>query len=163
MRLTPTPPDDGVEIVLHQGVRHTLWPLFELADDSSLAIRGYIDQGVVHVAMRGGVAIGHAQVIRLDSATCELRSLAVVPHYRRRGIGSRLVQRSATWARGRSAQSLLVGTAAADLENLGFYQQLGFRVLRVERDAFTAERGYPPGLEAHGIPVRDRVWLELEL
>jgi hypothetical protein len=31
---------------------------------------------------------------------------------------------------------------------------------RVERDAFSAERGYA-NLEAEGIPVRDRVWFSI--
>jgi|SRR5215831_10453130 len=164
MRFSPTPPDeDDIVIRLHQGARHTLWPLFELADDSSMAIRGYIDEGVVHVAMTGGVAIGHAQVVRREGTTHELRSLAVLPSFRRRGIGTRLVDRSVAWVRVRSGERLLVGTATADLENLRFYQQLGFRMLRVERDVFTPEQGYPEGLVAHGIPVRDRVWLLLEL
>jgi hypothetical protein len=33
----------------------------------------------------------------------------------------------------------------------------------IERDAFTAETGYPAGLRSDGIPVRDRVWLDMEL
>jgi len=39
---------------------------------------------------------------------------------------------------------------------------LGFRMLRVERDAFTPAAGYPP-IEIDGIPLRDRVWLSLTL
>jgi hypothetical protein len=30
----------------------------------------------------------------------------------------------------------------------------------VERDAFTAATGYPPGLCIDGIELRDRVWLD---
>ena len=33
----------------------------------------------------------------------------------------------------------------------------------VERDAFTAATGYPPGIMVEGIPLRDRVWLDMEL
>jgi hypothetical protein len=35
-------------------------------------------------------------------------------------------------------------------------------MLSVERDAFTAETGYPE-IDVDGIPLRDRVWLSLEL
>jgi YycE-like protein len=38
----------------------------------------------------------------------------------------------------------------------------GFRLLRVERDAFTPEAGYPAEIEIDGIPLRDRVWLSLD-
>jgi hypothetical protein len=45
---------------------------------------------------------------------------------------------------------------------LRFYQRLGFRLLRIEPDAFTPEAGYPD-IEIDGIPLRDRVWLSLSL
>ena len=161
---SPTPPDAHiVRIDLHHGPRHELWPLFELADDSALAIRRYLDLGLVHVASNGGVAIGHAQIVPHDVRVWELKSLAVLAPYRERGVGTGLVRRSVAWVRQHGADQLLVATASADLENLGFYQRLGFRMLRIERDAFTTEGGYPAGLSFGGVPVRDRVWLEMPL
>jgi hypothetical protein len=56
-----------------------------------------------------------------------------------------------------------LGTAAADVGNLRFYQRLGFRMVEVERNAFTAADGYPDGIVIDGIPLRDRVWLTLDL
>jgi hypothetical protein len=38
---------------------------------------------------------------------------------------------------------------------------LGFCMDRVERDAFSVERGYLSA-EVDGIPVRDRVWLSMD-
>ena len=58
---------------------------------------------------------------------------------------------------------MLVATGAADVGNLRFYQRLGFRMLRIERDAFTPATGYPDGIEVDGIPLRDRVWLSRSL
>jgi len=49
----------------------------------------------------------------------------------------------------------------ADVANLRFYKPLGFRLLRVERDAFTPSAGYPAAVTIDGIPLRDRVWLTL--
>ncbi len=34
---------------------------------------------------------------------------------------------------------------------------------RIERDAFTPADGYPDGLTFDGIPLRDRVWLAMDL
>jgi GNAT superfamily N-acetyltransferase len=164
MLLSPTPSDgDAIQIALHFGSRHELWPLFELADDSATAIRRYLDLGLVHVASLGGIAIGHAQIVPHDLRVWELRSLAVLAPYRERGVGTGLVRRSIAWVREHGAAQLLVATASADLHALGFYQRLGFRMLRVERNAFTPEGGYPEGLSVRGVPVRDRVWLEMPL
>jgi hypothetical protein len=73
------------------------------------------------------------------------------------------VRRSVAWVRQHGAAQLLVATSNADLDTLGFHQRLGFRLFRVERDAFTPEGGYPAGLSVCGVPVRDRVWLEMPL
>jgi hypothetical protein len=56
-----------------------------------------------------------------------------------------------------------VATAAADVGNLRFYQLAGFRMRTVERDAFTPAAGYPAGMAVDGVPMRDRVWLDLDL
>ena len=58
---------------------------------------------------------------------------------------------------------LVVATAAADIDNLRFYQRAGFRMRAIERDAFTPAAGYPPQTSIDGIDLRDRVWLDLNL
>jgi GNAT superfamily N-acetyltransferase len=160
---SPTPvADETLRISLHEGRRDELWPLFELAPDPVEAIRGYFHDGVVHIATLGGIPVGHSQVIALEGVH-ELRTLAVFPGHRRRGLGTRLVARAAAWVRDHGGDRLVTATASVDLDVLGFYQRLGFRVLRVERDAFDPVTGRPEGLVAQRIPVRDRLWLELEL
>ena len=56
---------------------------------------------------------------------------------------------------------MIVGTASSGTRQLAFYQRLGFRLTHVERDYFSAAKGYPAGLEEDGIPTRDMVWMEL--
>ena len=63
----------------------------------------------------------------------------------------------------RGLPQLLVATAAAATGTLRFYQRQGFRMLRIERDAFMPADGYPEGIAIDGIPLRDRVWLSLAL
>jgi hypothetical protein len=58
---------------------------------------------------------------------------------------------------------MVVATATADVGNLRFYQRLGFRLLSVDRDAFTPMTGYPDPIVIDGIPLLDRVWLSQEL
>ena len=58
---------------------------------------------------------------------------------------------------------MTVSTATADIDNIRFYQRCGFRATSIERDVFTETRGYPPGLEADGIPVLDSITFILAL
>jgi hypothetical protein len=57
----------------------------------------------------------------------------------------------------------LVATAAADVDNLRFYQHSGFRMRSIERDAFTAATGCVGETSVDGLELRDRVWLDLNL
>jgi ribosomal protein S18 acetylase RimI-like enzyme len=106
--------------------------------------------------------VGHLQLVEGAGGAAELKSLAVSEDSQGRGIGRRLVERAEAVCRAEGTSTLLVATAAADTRVLRFYQLLGFRMLRVERDAFTPENGYP-AVDVDGIPLRDRVWLSLSL
>ena len=144
-----------MHIELHTGAREALRPLFELAEDSQRELDAYIGAGEVLVAVEGEERVGHLQLVG-----DEIKNMAVVETHRGRGVGRALVTAAMQLARG---EVLRVATGAADTGNLRFYQRLGFRMLSIERDAFTPANGYPPGLEVDGIELRDRVWLDLRL
>jgi GNAT superfamily N-acetyltransferase len=146
-----------------EGAREQLADLFALADDSPVAVSAYRHLGRVLVARDGATVVGLLQLVDGDSADeAEVKSLAVREDRQGVGIGRMLVQRAIAACREPHRSALLVATAAADTRVLRFYQLLGFRVLRVERDAFTAQAGYPD-IDVDGIPLRDRVWLSLDL
>jgi GNAT superfamily N-acetyltransferase len=142
---------------LYHGARANIRSLFEHADDSPAQIDAYIDLGEVLVVRSNQQIAGHLQLIA-DSTQWEIKSLAVIERERGQGIGTALVRAALNRACALGARRVVVATATADIDNLRFYQRLGFRMDRVERDAFNTERGYH-SLQVHGIPVRDRVWL----
>jgi GNAT superfamily N-acetyltransferase/catechol 2,3-dioxygenase-like lactoylglutathione lyase family enzyme len=150
-----------VVIEWFEGPRFELADLFALADDSPEQVERYKDLGRVLVARDGGEVIGHLQLVageRGDEA--EVKSLAVLEARQGTGVGRALMARAIAICRKEGRSTLLVATAAADTGALRFYQRLGFRFLRVERDVFTPETRYPPQ-EVDGVPVLDRVWLWL--
>ena len=146
----------------YDGDRELLRPLFREADDSEQQIDTYLDLGTVFVAEDDGEIIGHLQLITGDDAA-ELKSMAVAESRRGTGVGRALVRAALEHCRQNAATRLLVATAAADIGNLRFYQRQGFRMLRIERDAFEASTGYPDEIVIDGIPLRDRVWLSQDL
>jgi GNAT superfamily N-acetyltransferase len=153
-----------VEIRWHTGQREELRDLFALAEDSPQRLETYLSQGRVLVATDGAEIVGYLQLIETETAgELELLSMAVVEERQGHGVGRALVQRAIAECGTEAVRTLHVATASADVGNLRFYQRLGFRMLRIERDAFTAADGYPEGLTIEGIPLRDRVWLSLAL
>jgi GNAT superfamily N-acetyltransferase len=153
-----------VEIAWYAGERVQLRSLFALAEDSPQRLETSIDRGRVLVARDEAEIVGYLQLVESDSeGEVELLSMAVADDRQRKGIGRALVARAVRECRAEGIRTLLVATASADIGNLRFYQRLGFRMLRVKRDAFTPADGYPDGLLIDGIPLRDRVWLTLAL
>jgi GNAT superfamily N-acetyltransferase/catechol 2,3-dioxygenase-like lactoylglutathione lyase family enzyme len=152
-----------VTIEWYDGPREGLADLFALADDSPAAVSAYRDLGRVLIARDSSGVIGHLQLIATGRSTdVEVKSLAVREDRQGAGIGRMLLERAAAVCREERRSTLLVSTAAADTRVLRFYQLNGFRLLRVERDIFTPEAGYP-GIAIDGVPLRDQVWLSLTL
>jgi predicted N-acetyltransferase YhbS len=149
-----------VRIEVFAGPREELRGSFELAEDSPTELASYLHAGTVLVARVDAEVVGHLQLVDTDRpGQVELKNMAVRADLRGHGVGRRLVAAAVAHVAG-SATTMLVATGAADVGNLRFYQRQGFRMLAVERDAFTAATGYPPGIEVDGIPLRDRVWLD---
>jgi ribosomal protein S18 acetylase RimI-like enzyme len=98
-----------------------------------------------------------------EDGELELKSMAVAEERRGDGVGRTLVEAALARCRDRGVHRITVSTASADTGNLRFYQRQGFRLLKVDRDVFGPEAGYPEGIVIDGIPLRDRVWLDQEL
>lgn len=153
-----------MEIRLHEGDRQPLLPLFQLADDSAEQVASYHKSGEVLIAVDDGEPIGHLQLVDTEEdGVIELKSMAVITDSRGTGIGRMLVAEAVQRCRERAVRRLVVSTAAADTGNLRFYQRVGFRMLRIERDAFGPHTGYSDCILIDQIPLRDRVWLDREL
>jgi GNAT superfamily N-acetyltransferase len=157
------PRTDSVRVEHYTGPRGQLRALFEQAEDSAAQLDAYIDAGEVLVAIAKDAVVGHLQLLDDGADTSEIKNMAVEATYRGRGIGRRLVETAIDLARAKGHSTLAVATATADVGNLRFYQLAGFRMRRVERDAFTPAVGYPAEMAVDGIPLRDRVWFDLDL
>jgi len=136
-------------------------PLFSHADDSPAEINSYIELGEVLVARSVQRIICHIQLIAVG-ADWEIKSVAVIEQQQGQGIGAALVRAALDRAFSAGGSRVLVATATADIDKLRFYQRLGFRMDRVERDAFSVDRGYP-SLKVDDIPVRDKVWFSINV
>jgi lactoylglutathione lyase len=153
--------EEDLTIEPFRGSRSDLLPLFKQADDSPIMIASYIQLGEVLVARRGKDIIGHIQIVG-NGAEREIRSIAVLEQQRGQGVGAALVRAVLEQAFSVGISRVSVATATADIDNLRFYQRIGFRMERVERNAFTVDHGYS-SLEVDGICLHDRVWLSIDV
>src|SRR5690242_383141 len=113
-----------VEVEWYDGPRGVLRPLFELAEDSTSRLDGYLPLGRVLVARRHGALVGHLQLVESDiPGEVELTNMAVREADQRTGVGSALVGAALEVCRREGVRRLVVGTGAADVTNLRFYQR----------------------------------------
>ena len=80
------------------------------------------DRPLMVVATSEGSVVGSALAFRNDNGTVTLRIIGVVPSFRHRGIGRRLVERIEAEARRLGAHSVALGTDEA----VGFWYHLGY-------------------------------------
>jgi len=144
--------------------REILLPLFRLADDSNEQLLAYYDQGDLFVARVEAAIVGHAQIISAaEEGVFELKSIAVEPQWQGKGVGSLLIASIIAYCATRGAAKLIVSTAAADIDNLRFYQRQGFRMDRIVRDAFGPAQGYAEGISINSIPLRDQIFFSMDI
>ncbi len=154
-----------VELVdVPAGADRERWvPLLELADEPE-PLRAYLHEGELFgLVGDDGTPLGAILVIEDPAdgrSRAELRAVAVAAHAQGQGVGARMIEAVVQVLAARGVQTVLVGTASSGVRQLAFYQRCGFRLSHVERDFFTEEKGYPPGLTENGIAVRDMVWMD---
>jgi GNAT superfamily N-acetyltransferase len=149
-----------MQIDIYKGDREPLRALLEMADEPG-PLASYMNSGDILAAREEGAVIGVALVAAAREADeFEIKNMSVRSDRQRCGVGRALIEAALAYCRARGVRRLLVATAAADVGNLRFYQRAGFRMLRIERDAFTAAGGYPDAGEIDEIPLRDRVWFD---
>jgi ribosomal protein S18 acetylase RimI-like enzyme len=138
-------------------------PLLELADEPE-PLRAYLHEGELF-GLLGDDGAPLAAILVIDDLTddhsvAELRAVAVAEHAQGQGVGSRMIEAVVQVLAERGVQTVFVGTASSGVRQLAFYQRCGFRLSHVERDFFTEEKRYPPGLTENGIAIRDMVWMD---
>lgn len=95
-----------------------------------------------------------------EEDTVELKAVAVAASEHNRGLGQRLVHGTLRDLRERGYHRVIVGTSNAGIGQIAFYQKCGFRLLSIERDYFTLEKGYDPDERENGLGNRDMVWFD---
>lgn len=144
--------------------RERFLPLLLLADESETQVRAYLQQGELYAYCAGaqtGEAAGIVLAIPVARETVELKAVAVSRQLQGQGVGKRMLQSVLDDLRASGVKRVIVGTANAGIGQLAYYQKVGFRLLRIERDFFSTARGYPEIMEHNGIRLRDMVWMDL--
>ena len=137
------------------------WPLLLLADPERKQVEKYLYDGDCYVAVRNDQTIGVLVLLETDSATLEIKNIAVEEDLQGQEIGKRLIAEAVSIAKQRGMSRLEVGTGNSSIDELAFYQIVGFRIVGVDRDFFV--RNYAEEIIENGIRCVDMIRLEMEV
>ena len=133
-------------------------PLLLLADEEETMLDRYLERGTMYVLNDGGVK---AECIVTDEGggILELKSLATLPQFQRRGYAKALVRFIEAEYKNRF-KILQVGTGDSP-STLPFYQKLGFTRSHVVKNFFTDNYSRP--IYDGGVLLKDMVYLRKQL
>lgn len=132
--------------------------LLLLADPSQDHIRSYLPASRCFVVSTNGNDVGACVVQPREPGAHELMSIAVQPDHQQAGTGTALLKWVIDHYRNAGAKQLEVGTGTFGYQ-LAFYQRLGFRVTRIDRDHFV--ENYDEPMFEDGIQLMDMLRLTL--
>lgn len=154
----------GTLVIVPPGAeRERYLDLLLLADESEQQVRSYMNEGGLYAWRVDEEDAGMILAIPVNTGGVELKAVAVAPDRQGQGVGSAMLRAALDDLRSRGVKRVIVGTGNSGIGQLAYYQKAGFRLSHIERDFFSPDRGYPTDLEENGIPLRDMVWMDLEL
>ena len=113
-----------------------------------------------HVGVREGQRVGLI-TYRIDGASCQIVTLDSL--FENQAIGTALVEAVRAAATGAGCTRLWLITTNDNVNALQFWQNRGFRLVAVHRDAVAESRRLKPSIPLvgqDGIPIRDELELE---
>lgn len=138
-----------------------LIPLLLLAEHSERGLRWGLANLVdtVYRMDDDGQLVG-AATMRWRDEPCEIQELAIAEERQGQGLGKQFVAWLRDEAVRRGKRQMLVGTANASIDNIRFYQRVGFRMDHVRQNYF---RYYREPVYENGIQIQDMLVFRCEL
>lgn len=136
--------------------------LLLLADEDPQMLARYQD-GCQYWALESATGEFVAEIAvqaAVAPATWEIMNLAVAPVVQHQGYGSRLITVARQAAVAAGQRYLTVGTGDADVANLNFYLQNGFRFYQIRTNFF---KQYQAPIMVGGLALRDMIVLRQSL
>ena len=141
------------------------WSLLLSADPEREKILAYLPYCRIFCIERQAqtIAIALLQNVAEDSASpkeCELINIAVAEDFQGQGFAKRLIQHCIDIAKDLACQEMWIGTGNSSLSQLALYQKMGFRLVEIVPDFFSA---YNPKIIENGIVCQDMLRLKRSL
>ena len=125
----------------YEGEKTDFTGLLLLADESRDMIDRYLDRGEMYILEDEGIVKGECVITDEGGGILEIKNIAVLPRYSRKGYGRAMIDYLSSAYRG-SFSILQAGTGDSPL-TIPFYEKCGFKRSHVIRNFFTDNYDHP--------------------
>lgn len=132
-----------------------------LADPSESLIQQYAKEGSLFEAYVDDKLIGVCIWNEKGPYTVEIKNIAISEDKQGFGYGKKLLKLMLDSIHQNGYKMVEIGTGNSSINQLAFYQKLGFRMKEIKKDFFTIH--YKDKIVENGIWCRDMILLEKEL
>ena len=130
-----------MRIKKHEGEKTDFTGLLLLADESRDMIDRYLDRGEMYILEDEGIVKGECVVTDEGGGILEIKNIAVLPRYSRKGYGRAMIDYLSSAYRG-SFSILQAGTGDSPL-TIPFYEKCGFKRSHVIKNFFVENYDHP--------------------
>ena len=132
-----------------------------LADPSRCLIDKYICKSKVFTATEKDQTVGVIVLYPLSKRAVEIKNLAVISEFRRKGIGLSLIEKAIEISILCKYKSIYIGTANSSIGQFYWYQKLGFDLVKIRRNFFSDH--YPEPIYENGLQAKHLLVLKKQL
>lgn len=130
--------------------------LLLIGDESETMIDRYIERGILYAGYLMDAPVAVCVAVEDNVGEVEVKNLAVLPEFRRKGIGRGMLEYVETCHK---SKRIMLGTGETP-STLRFYRSCGFRYSHRIPDFFTDNYPYP--IVEEGIRLKDMIYLVKE-
>lgn len=130
-----------MRIKKHEGEKTDFTGLLLLADESRDMIDRYLDRGEMYILEDEGIVKGECVITDEGGGILEIKNIAVLPRYSRKGYGRAMIDYLSSAYRG-SFSILQAGTGDSPL-TIPFYEKCGFKRSHVIKNFFVENYDHP--------------------
>jgi ribosomal protein S18 acetylase RimI-like enzyme len=137
--------------------------LLLLADETIEAVHKYLFDSEVYIAELPDIEglVGVFCLYKIDTATVELKNIAVADSCQGKGIGSSLIAKAIAIAEEEGYKEMIVGTADCGTKQIRFYEMNGFIKYGIRKNFFMDN--YDAPIYENGVQLKDMIMLRKEL
>lgn len=130
-----------MRIKKYEGEKTDFTGLLLLADESRDMIDRYLDRGEMYILEDEGIVKGECVITDEGGGILEIKNIAVLPRYSRKGYGRAMIDYLSSAYRG-SFSILQAGTGDSPL-TIPFYEKCGFKRYHIIKNFFVENYDHP--------------------